>query len=220
MSLARRLRLLEWAKQNEAWIIEDDYDSEFRYSGRPLPSLQGLDRDSRVLYVGTFSKTVFPALRLGCIVVPPDLVDVFAAARSLTDLHGPIIDQMVLEEFIREGHFERHVRRMRTLYRERQAVLVAEAQRHLGPWLEVSASDAGMHLIGWLREGISDKAVSSRARENGILVAPVSRYGGEKKHRDGILLGYTAFNQRQIRRGVRDLARLFAEDQSLSGIEK
>ena len=124
MSLSRRLALIEWARANDAWIIEDDYDSEFRYSGRPLASLQGLDRDGRVIYVGTFSKTIFPALRLGYAVVPENLIDVFTTARALADSHSPSIDQAVLTDFIADGHFARHVRKMRLLYEERQEILV------------------------------------------------------------------------------------------------
>lgn len=208
MSLQRRLSLLEWAKERDAWIIEDDYDSEFRYSGRPLPALQGLDRDNRVLYVGTFSKTVFPGLRLGCVVVPPDLVDVFTSARALIDLHAPITDQMVLADFISEGHFERHVRRMRTLYHERQTTLVEELKKHLGGFVEVENSDAGMHIIGWLAVGVDDKAISKTIAENGLRVAPVSRYAKLKLKLGGLLLGYTAFSSKEIRRGVKDLAKV------------
>ncbi|HLA95960.1 MAG TPA: PLP-dependent aminotransferase family protein [Pyrinomonadaceae bacterium] len=209
MSLQRRLNLLEWASENDAWIIEDDYDSEFRYSGRPLPALQGLDRHSRVLYVGTFSKTVFPGLRLGCVVVPPDLVDLFAAARALTDLHSPVTDQMILAEFIADGHFERHVRRMRTLYRERQSILISEVEKRLAGFLDIEKSDAGMHLIGWPK-GVSDVTISAKAAELGIRIAPVSRYAANKLERGGLMLGYTAFDERQIKEGVKTLAKVVA----------
>lgn len=208
MSLQRRLSLLEWAKDNEAWVIEDDYDSEFRYSGRPLPALQGLDRGQRVLYVGTFSKTVFPGLRLGCLVVPPDLVDVFAAARALNDLHAPITDQMVLADFIAEGHFERHVRRMRTLYRDRQAVLIEQVGKHLGGLLNAEPSDAGMHIIGWLPKGTDDCIVSQKALAQGLRTGPVSQYSAYKLDRGGLMLGYTGFNERQIKAGVKKLIKV------------
>lgn len=211
MSLQRRLNLLEWANENDAWIIEDDYDSEFRYAGRPLPALQGLDNNGRVLYIGTFSKTVFPGLRLACLVVPHDLVDLFTAARSLVDLHSPITDQMVLAEFIAEGHFERHVRRMRTLYRERQATLVSEIDKHIGDGLEVSASDAGMHLVGWLPKGVSDVGVSTACAKAGLSAAPLSRYSSTERDRGGLLLGYTAYNETQIKRGVQKLAKILKE---------
>lgn len=205
MSLPRRLNLLEWAGNQEAWIVEDDYDSEYRYSGRPLASLQGLDRDSRVIYIGTFSKTIFPALRLGCMVVPPDLIEVFTAARALSDLHPPVIEQSVLAEFISEGHFARHIRRMRTLYEERQQILITQVEKQLSGFMEVSKADAGMHLVGWLPEGVCDKAISQKAAEQGFRVAPVSNYYLNKPERNGLLLGYTAFNEKQIRDGVRIL---------------
>jgi GntR family transcriptional regulator / MocR family aminotransferase len=203
LTLSRRLKLLEWARDHDAWIIEDDYDSEFRYAGRPLASLQGLDRDDRVIYVGTFGKTIFPALRLGCMVVPQDLVETFTSARALTDLHSSLIDQAVLAEFIAEGHFARHLRRMRKLYAERQEILIGEVGKHLAGTLEVSAADAGMHLIGWLPDRADDQAVSSRLSEQGLKAAPLSKYALKRRARGGLLLGYTAFDRRQIRAGVK-----------------
>jgi GntR family transcriptional regulator/MocR family aminotransferase len=214
MSLARRLGLLEWARQKDAFIIEDDYNSEYRYAGRPLPSLQGLDRDGRVIYVGTFSKTIFPALRLGYLVVLTDLIEVFAAARALTDLHSPSIDQAVLAEFIAERHFARHVRRMRELYEERQQILVEEAREHLKGMLEVAPAEAGLHLIGWLPDGVGDREVSRRAAQASLNIARVSAYCINQKLRGGLLLGYTAFNEKQIRLGMKKLARVLAEPQS------
>jgi GntR family transcriptional regulator / MocR family aminotransferase len=211
MSLARRLQLLEWARDNEAWIVEDDYDSEFRYAGRPLSSLQGLDRDGRVIYIGTFSKTIYPSLRLGCVVVPADLVDIFTAARALSDLHSPLIDQSILAAFIAEGHYARHLRRMRTLYSARQAVLLTEVEKHLKGLIEVSRADAGMHLIGWLPKGIDDQQISNGLKEHGVRAAPVSAYCINRPGREGLLLGYTAFNERQIKEGVRKIAKSLAE---------
>src|SRR5256885_16967449 len=163
MSLPRRLALLEWARRCNAWIIEDDHNSEFRYAGRPLASLQGLDQADRVIYVGTFSKTIFPSMRIGCAVVPPDLVGIFTGARALNDTHSSLIDQAILTEFIGGGHFGRHIRRMRTLYEERQQTLIAECEKNLVGLLEVKKADAGMHLVGWLPDGVSDKAVSRKA---------------------------------------------------------
>lgn len=209
MSLQRRLSVLEWAKENDAWIIEDDYDSEFRYSGRPLPALQGLDRGGRVLYVGTFSKTLFPGLRLGCVVLPPDLVRVFSAARTLNDMHAPMLEQLALADFIGEGHFERHVRRMRTLYRTRQAVLVGEVEKNLGRFIEIAPSDAGMHLIGWLPKGVDDREVSRAVTEAGLRAGAVSRYAKRRLERGGLMLGYTAFNEREIVDGVKRLRQVF-----------
>ncbi|MDQ3064275.1 MAG: PLP-dependent aminotransferase family protein [Acidobacteriota bacterium] len=210
MSLSRRLALIEWARANDSWIIEDDYDSEFRYSGRPFASLQGLDETGRVIYVGTFSKTIFPALRLGYMVVPESLVDVFAAARALSDGHSPSIDQAVLTDFIEEGHFSRHVRRMRFLYAERQAALVDAAKKDLTGLLEVNADEAGMHLIGWLPAGVNDRTACEKALTQGVEVTPLSAYSSEPLTRGGLVLGYTAFSTGQIKNAVRRLVKALA----------
>ena len=143
MSLSRRLALLEWARAAGAWVLEDDYDSEYRYAGRPLAALQGLDGDGRVIYLGTFSKVMLPSLRLGYLVLPPDLVDAFVAARAIADRHSPSVEQAALADFIVDGQLDRHIRRMRMLYAERQAALVDAAKRELAGVLDVPASDAG-----------------------------------------------------------------------------
>lgn len=148
MNLARRLALIEWAKKANAWIIEDDYDSEFRYSGHLLASLQGLDSTGKVIYMGTFSKTIFPSLRLGCAVVSPELIEVFKLAQIFNKVHCPLIDQVILAEFIAEGHFERHIRRMRNLYDERREFLFADCEKYMGGLVEMQNTDAGMHLVG------------------------------------------------------------------------
>src|SRR5204863_3642283 len=137
MSLARRLSLLEWARERGAFVIEDDYDSEFRYAGRPLAALQGLDRDGRVIYLGTFSKVLFPSLRLGYLIVPPDLSAAFARARAAADRFACTLTQAVVADFIAEGHFARHIRRMRTLYAARQEALVRAVRRELGGVIDV-----------------------------------------------------------------------------------
>lgn len=211
MTLPRRMALLEKAEQKSMWIIEDDYDSEFRYSGRPIASLQGLDKNGRVLYVGTFSKTIFPGLRLGCLVVPRDLVDIFTAVRAISDGHSPLIDQAVLAEFIMEGHFARHLRRMRKLYQERQEILVTEAQKELAGLLEVEKDNAGMHLIGWLPEGVNDRKIARKVLEAGIRVAPISAYTFFEPNRGGLLLGYTAIDEDQIRAGVKKLQAVLSD---------
>jgi GntR family transcriptional regulator/MocR family aminotransferase len=208
MSLARRLALLGWATRSDAWIIEDDYDSEYQYTGRPLAALQGLDKDERVIYVGTFSKVLFPALRLGYLIVPSSLVDAFTAAHSHAAYFCPLIEQGVLAEFITEGHFSRHIRRMRRLYEERQMVLVESARRALGGLLKVDAAPAGMHLVGWLPESIDDQVVSRRAAIAGVDVRPLSFYCFEKSKRSGLLLGYTGISGAEIRLGVQKLARV------------
>jgi GntR family transcriptional regulator/MocR family aminotransferase len=206
MSLPRRLALLDWARRCNAWIVEDDYDSEFRYAGRPLAALQGLDRDQRVLYVGTFSKVLFPALRLGYLVAPPDLIGAFVAARALADHHPPSLTQAILADFIADGHLARHVRRMRTLYAERQLALLRAVRRELGGCLSVAAAEAGLHVVGWLADGVDDRAASRRAAACGVEAPPLSAYRLEQGQRGGLLLGYAATSPRQIRDGVRGLA--------------
>ena len=207
MSLARRLTLLEWARDNDAWILEDDYNSEYRYAGRPIAALQGLDRSGRVIYVGTFSKTIFPALRLGCLVLPADLMPVFQAARALSDLHSPIINQAILADFIADGHFARHIRRMRGIYETRQQCLVSEIEKNLGGFIEVKPAAAGMHLVGWLPENIDDHEISRRAREQKLNITPLSNYCNRDFGRGGLLFGYTGFDEKQIRHGVETLAK-------------
>ncbi|MBA3260841.1 MAG: PLP-dependent aminotransferase family protein [Gemmatimonadales bacterium] len=205
MSAGRRLALLRWAARADAWVLEDDYDSEFRYDARPLASLQGMDEEGRVIYVGTFSKTLFPALRLGYLIVPPRLVDAFRAARAVSDRHSPTMDQAVLADFLAGGHFARHVRRMRRLYSERQEVLVDAAHRRLGARLHVVPSAAGMHLVGWLEHGRDDAEVSARAAEFGVEAAPLSRYALVPPERGGLLLGWAGYPPEAIREGVERL---------------
>ena len=206
MSLRRRLALLDWANRAGAWVLEDDYDSEYRYSGRPLSSLQGLDEHGRVLYLGTFSKVLCPALRLGYLIVPPDLVDAVAAARALVDRHSPLMEQAVLAEFMAEGHFARHVRRMRLLYAERRDALVEAAGRELAGLIEVGPAEAGLHLVGWLPEGTDAREASRRAAARGVETAPLEAYCIEASLRPGLLLGYAAFSEEAIREGARRLA--------------
>ena len=208
MSLSRRLQLIEWARANDAWILEDDYNSEYRYGGRPLAALQGLDRDGRVLYVGTFSKTIFPSVRLGCLVVPRDLIEIFAVARSLGDLHSPLIDQAILAEFITEGHFARHIRRMRKLYQQRQQILVEEAGKHLAGVLKLQKSDAGMHLVGWLPDEINAEAVAEKAAAQNLKVSPIANYIFSGQAPNGLILGYTSFTEKQIKAGVKKLSKV------------
>ncbi len=164
MSLKRRLHLLEWARQSRALIFEDDYDSEFRYVGRPVPALQGLDRHGMVLYAGSFSKVMFPALRLGYLVLPNDLVERFASLKSLLNRHTPPLEQTVLCDFIVDGHFGRHLRRMREVYAERLSVLQESARERLTGLLDLSTIEAGLQTAGWLDRGIDPEAVRRSAQ--------------------------------------------------------
>jgi GntR family transcriptional regulator/MocR family aminotransferase len=206
MSLPRRLALLDWASRAGAWVMEDDFDSEYRYEGRPLASLQGLDTDGRVVYVGTFSKFLFPSLRLGYIVAPPALVDAFVAARATAGRHSPSVEQAVLTDFIEEGHFGRHIRRMRTLYRERQMFLVKALKEEAGDIIEVEPSDAGIQLTAWLPEGLDDKEVARAAAARELETRPMSGFYAGEPGRPGLELSYAAFNEAQIRKGAAQLA--------------
>ena len=206
MSLSRRLELLEWAARSDAWIVEDDYDSEFRYKKRPVAALQGLDKYNRVIYLGTFSKLLAPTLRLGYLVVPPELVDAFSATSALISRHPPSIEQAVLADFVDQGHLGRHIRRMRTLYMERQEEFVEAASRDLAGILEINPPEAGTHLIGWLPESLDDKSVAQAAAECGVETKPFSTYCLKVKRRGGLVLGYGAFSKNQIRSGMQKLA--------------
>jgi GntR family transcriptional regulator/MocR family aminotransferase len=206
MSLARRLHLLKCAEEAEALIFEDDYDSEYRYAGRPMPALQGLDRAGRVLYGGTFSKTLFPSLRLGYLVVPTDLISVFRTAKAVTNRHAQLPDQAVLCDFISEGHFGRHLRRMREVYSERLSVLLESARQRLSGLLEVSNIEAGLQTVGWLSAGIDDEKAAQAAAARQVEVIPLSWYERGRSDLNGLQLGFAATNPGEIRRGVRELA--------------
>ena len=206
MSLARRLALLEWARAAGAWVIEDDYDSEYRYAQRPLATMQGLDNDGRVIYLGTFSKVMFPSLRIGYVVVPTDLIDAFVAGRGVLSRFTPSVDQAALADFIDEGHFARHIRRMRTLYAERQRALVEAARRELDGLLDVEPHDAGIHLVGWLRGGIDDRSAQEEAARQNLEAPALSSFSLKYRPRAGLMLGYAGYNEREIRVGVRRLA--------------
>jgi GntR family transcriptional regulator / MocR family aminotransferase len=206
MSLARRLKLLEWAAHSKAWIVEDDYDSEYRFRGRPLTALQGLDTANRVIYIGTFSKVLFPALRLGYLVVPPGLVDAFVAARALTDRQAPVLEQAVLADFIAEGYFARHLRRMRALYAERRAALVDAIAQKLDGMLEVTSEPAGLHVLARLPKGMDDRAIARRAAAHHVEAPALSEYALTRLARGGLVLGYAALPAHEIREGVRQLA--------------
>jgi GntR family transcriptional regulator / MocR family aminotransferase len=206
MSLPRRLALLEAARKSDALIFEDDYDSEYRYAGRPIPALQGLDRDGIVLLSGSFSKVLFPSLRLGYLVIPADLVDYFAANLSVTSRHAPVLEQAVLCDFISEGHFGRHLRRMREVYAERLAVLLESAREELGGLLEISNIEAGLQTVGWLRGGIDGESAAKAAAARSVEVVPLSWYNRGRMARDGLQLGFAAVDEKEIRHGVRELA--------------
>ncbi|BCL84021.1 transcriptional regulator [Ktedonobacteria bacterium brp13] len=211
MSVARRLELLDWAQRVGAWILEDDYDSEFRYRGRPLASLQGLDTHGQVIYMGTFSKVLFPSLRLSYLVLPPALIEPFITTRALAGRHSPTLEQAIVADFIVEGHFNRHIRRMRALYAQRQQLLVQAIQQELHDIIELEEHEAGMHLVGWLPPGIDDCLVSQLAAEQGLDVHALSSCSEQPLRRPGLLLGYAGTNEHEIRAGVKQLAKVLAK---------
>ena len=212
MSLARRLSLLDWAREAGAWILEDDYDSEYRYAGRPLAALQGLDQDGRVIYVGTFSKVLFPSLRLGYLVLPAPLVDLFRRARAAVDDHAPAIAQAPLADFIESGQFAAHLRRCRTRYAERRAVMIDAIDTHLGGLLRPAPGEGGLHLLADLSgsAGFDDREAARRASAQRVSVTPLSSYYAAKPDRSGLLMGFGAVDDAEIVAGVKRLARALA----------
>ena len=209
MPLARRLELLAWARSRGAFVLEDDYDSEFRYDGRPIESLQGLDGGERVLYVGTVSKVMFPALRIGYLVLPETLVEPFLAAKALADTGSATLEQRALAEFVAEGHFERHLRRARTRNAARRAVLLDALAAHLGGAAEVVGANAGLHVVLRLpgRPAREEEAIRRRAARLGVGVYPVSPFQRRPARQAALLLGYASLDEAGIREGVARLAR-------------
>jgi GntR family transcriptional regulator/MocR family aminotransferase len=198
MSMARRLELLAWARESGAVIIEDDYTSEFRYSGSPLASLQGLADSEQVIYVGTLNKALFPGLRLGYAVVPQSLLRAFVGARYLIDRQPATLQQAVVAEFMAQGHFAAHIRRMRALYREQRDALAETLALRAADKLEVTPPDQGMHLIAWFRDGLSDTDIEAEARGAGIIVRAISRFYRKARPRPGLMLGFSGFPRQLI----------------------
>lgn len=206
MSVARRMQLLNYAKKNKCWIIEDDYDSEFRYIGNPLPSLQGMDQNKSVFYLGTFSKVLFPGLRLGYLVLPDEkLLEAFLSVKFVMDRQSPIFEQAILAKYIEQGHFTKHIRKMRILYKERQQILIDELIKELDGIIEVESSPAGMHLIAWLPKHLNDRIISKEMHKNNLIAQPLSDYSIKFFNNPGLILGYTAFNKKEIKDGVKKL---------------
>jgi len=210
MSASRRLQLLHWARQAGSWIIEDDYDSEYRYESNPVASLQGLDDSSRVIYIGTFSKVLFPSLRVGYLVLPPDLVDHFLRMRHSMDVSPPHLSQAVLADFISEGHFARHIRKMRALYAERRCILVDSLQRECASLVRVIGNSAGMHLAITLPKSCHDGQISLSAAEQSLWLWPLSPSYIAKPPQQGFILGFGSTPAPEILPAVRHLHKLIS----------
>jgi GntR family transcriptional regulator / MocR family aminotransferase len=209
LPLGERLKLLQWAAKQQMWIVEDDYDSEFRYNGRPVPALKGLDDKGRVIYTGTFSKVLFPALRLGYMVLPnAEVAQQFKSVKSTIDRQNPVIDQAIVAQFMQEGHFARHLRRMRTLYKKQQDELVTLVEKHLGAYLEVDACDTGMHLIAWMRQSGNARELAKKAANDGVLLQAVSDYSVRFAHDNGLIMGFTGFSTKDMEQAVVKLKKL------------
>jgi GntR family transcriptional regulator/MocR family aminotransferase len=202
MSAERRIQLLSWAARAEAWIIEDEYDAEYRYFGKPLASLHSIDKSGSVIYVGTFTKMLFNALRIGFIVVPERLVEALKVARSFVDRHAPTLDQAILTEFINEGHFGRHVRKMREVYSDRSQLLTEEAKRRLSGLLDVEQAQSGMCTVAWITTRVAEMEVTRRAQHMGLEVVPISSYVNKYDQKPSLMLGFAGCNASEIKRGV------------------
>ncbi len=209
MSAARRLELLQWATQQDAYVIEDDYDSEFRFSGRPLSCLQGLDDGGRVIYVGTFSKVMYPALRLGYIVAPAHLAASFAAALRKTGQDAPLLIQAAMADFIRSGHFASHIRRMRTLYAARQTLFMELVERHLSKWLLVRPTEAGMQLACYFTQPVDESHLAIASREAGIDIGLLSGYYLGDCPCPGLFMGYSGVAEKDMEANVLTLRDAF-----------
>jgi len=212
MPLARRLALLAWARNARAYVVEDDYDSEYRYGGRPVEAVQALDTAGQVIYVGTMSKTLFPSLRIGFLVVPPALVQPFRAIKNLSDRHTSTLQQLVLADFIAEGHFERHIRRVRTQNARRREALLKALDEVFGDRVSVQGSNAGLHLILWFRDrpAADAPAIVAAAAAAGVGVYPLGPYYLGTPQNAGLLLGYASLSEHEIEAGIRLLGRSLA----------
>jgi GntR family transcriptional regulator/MocR family aminotransferase len=210
LSLARRTALLEFARAHDAVIVEDDYDGEFRYAGKPLDALQTLDRGQSVFYVGTFSKSMFPALRMGFVIAPPWARNALVAAKQLCDWHAPLVAQDILTAFIAEGYLARHVRKMSKIYSERSEILQNALERLCGEHLRVVGIGAGLHLAAHLTHSISASALIERARGAGIWLSDWQLFAAKARRTEGLIFGYGAIHSKNIPDAIRRLAKVMS----------
>jgi len=208
LPLARRLELLEWARNRRVILVEDDYDGEFCYEGRPLESLQGLDREGRVVYIGTFSRTVFSSLRIGYLIGPKELVPAFTAAKWLCDRHTATLEQETLAEFIASGIYERNLRHVRRRNTVRRDALLDAVRGHLGGRVDVTGDGAGAHVVLWPKHLVAEEAVIASAASRGVGIYGITPYFLNRAPRTGFMLGYSRMSERQIREGIRRLGEL------------
>jgi GntR family transcriptional regulator/MocR family aminotransferase len=206
MSVSRRLALLDWVRRARAWVFEDDYDGEYRYSGRPIPALQGFHPGHSVIYSGSFSKVLLPSLRLGYLVVPPELVDKFAAARFICDRHSSVLDQAAMCDFLTGGHFGRHIRRMRETYATRLAALTDAVQSKLPESIQLSETEAGITTIAWLKNGLEADGAARMAAAHKVETIPIGAFTLKTPRPEGLLVGFAPYSERQIREAVDRLA--------------
>jgi GntR family transcriptional regulator/MocR family aminotransferase len=209
MSYERRIALLQAAARTGAFVVEDDWDGDFTLSGRPAPALKAIDAGERVIYVGSFSKSMFPALRIGYLVAPPSLIPTFEVALRAFSAGVPTSLQAAVAAFIDEGLFAAHIRRMCKLYGERQEVLVAAAASQLSSWLDIRPTVTGMHALAMLKPGLSGETVARAADAAGLTVSPVGRFCMRPQPLEALILGFSGFNATRITSGVRLLARVF-----------
>ncbi len=218
LSLERRHALLAWARDASAWIVEDDYNGEYRYDAAPVPAMQGLDEHGRVLYIGSFSKSLAPAVRLGYLVLPMPLVAPFTRARMLLDRHSPVPEQAVLADFLAGGHFARHIRRTRAVHQERQRVFLGIAARELDGLLSFDPAPAGMRLLGWFPSSYDDRGIADEAARRGVVVEPMSKHLEAGSTRRGFMFGYASYSALQVRAAMRVLAAVIREHGATSAL--
>ena len=208
MSLSERIALLQWAEKTGTLIVEDDYDSEYRYESKPIPALQGMDRSQSVIYIGTFSKIMFPALRIGYLVVPPNLISVISKAKWLCDRFCPILEQYALTDWIELGHFERHIRRMRQLYDLRRQTLIKALKQYLGERVSIVGANAGIHMMVKIQTELSDDLIIQKAAAAGIGLISARKYYLQPQNQGEFIFGYAQLDSVKINEGIKKLSQI------------